>query len=117
MTADEIVAKLKEVAVSLTEVAEELRKDADKKRRARLYSWEQLYMLANGKGMGEPELEAKDNARAQIEQRAAEEGYDLKAYESIEDGIDRFLEVYPQYDGFDIDGNMWDNWKGGRDGL
>ena len=105
MEVDNIVEEMKELAVQLSEFAKELA-EYERLRGKVVVSWDELYRLADGCGIGDPELKAKDNARAQITQMAFEEGFNLECMESPEEGVDSFLECYPQYDRFDLDGNM-----------
>lgn len=105
MEVDNIVEEMKELAAQLSEFAKELA-EYERLRGKVTVSWDALYRLADGCGIGDTEMKAKDNARTQITQMAFDEGFDLECIGNPEDGIDSFLECYPQYDRFDLDGNM-----------
>lgn len=73
-----------------------------------VYTWDDLYVRADGKAFGSDELDAKDEARWQIGGYIKyTEGYDIEdtgAYESAEEEIDKYLEDHPMV--FDDRGNL-----------
>ncbi|MBO4704841.1 MAG: Eco57I restriction-modification methylase domain-containing protein [Spirochaetaceae bacterium] len=68
-------------------------------------SWDDIYNAAMGKGFGDPELTAKDNARGQIAEYALSFGIDIEAADSPEDAIDDFLENHNEVF-FNKNGNL-----------
>lgn len=59
----------------------------------KLYTWDDLYERADEKGFGDPELTAKDNARAELTIIIeAVCGYNIDECEIPEEEIDNFLE-------------------------
>lgn len=59
----------------------------------KLYTWDDLYERADGTGFGDPELTAKNNARAELTEIIEEAcGYNIDDCEIPEEEIDWFLE-------------------------
>lgn len=78
-----------------------------------LYTWDDLYERAEGKGCGDPELKAKDNARWKLAEIIKEEyGIDIEECESPEEEIDWFLDKNDIYL-FDKDGHFVEKQKRG----
>ena len=70
-----------------------------------VYTWDDLYVRADGKACCEPELKAKDNARWQVRNFAMEYGKpDLEKEECPEDFIEDYCKVFGIW--FDEDGNI-----------
>lgn len=72
-----------------------------------LYTWDDLYERADGAACGEPELNAKDNARwelAEIIKEATD--IDIEKCEIPEEEIDWFLENNDMEYLFDEDGHL-----------
>lgn len=78
-----------------------------------MFTWNELYQRAMEKSYGDPELEAKDNARYEIGIIAEQYGVNIEEDECPEDAIDFFLAEHKELDRFDIDGHMI-NEKGER---
>lgn len=72
-----------------------------------IYSWDDLYERAEGAACGDPELRAKDNARAILEEIIKEKtGNDINTYEIPEEEIEDFLKKSEEEYWFDEDGNL-----------
>lgn len=73
-----------------------------------VFTWDDLCERADGKGFGDPELTAKDEARWEIGGYILEtEGYDIEdtdVFESAEEMIGRYLEDHPKV--FDVEGHL-----------
>lgn len=73
----------------------------------KLYTWDELYERADGTGFGDPELTAKDEARAELTIIIeAVCGYNIDACEIPEEEIDRFLDNANKEFLFDENGNL-----------
>lgn len=71
------------------------------------YTWDELYERAAGKGFGEPELSAKDNARCELTEIIKEvEGYNIDDCEIPEEEIESFLEKSDKEYLFDENGHL-----------
>ena len=73
------------------------------------YTWDELYERANGKGCGEPELKAKDRARAILTQIIKDNelySINIDDYEYPEEEIEWFLGDVDEEYLFDEDGNL-----------
>lgn len=71
----------------------------------KLYTWDELYKRADGKGYGSDELTAKDNARWVLTEIIENErGYNIDDCECPEDEIDSFLWQSDKEYLFDEDG-------------
>ena len=58
-------------------------------------TWDDIYIRADGKGFGSDELEAKDNARYEVQQFVIEkENYDLETAEIPEEEVDYYCDKY-----------------------
>ena len=66
--------------------------------------WNEIYEQAEGLTFGCDSLKVKDQARAELEDLMAEEGYNVDDFDGVEDAIDFFLEVYDVL--FDDRGNI-----------
>lgn len=72
-----------------------------------LYTWDDLYERADGKGHWEPELKAKDNARWILTGIIEElKGYNIDECECPEEEIENFLWESDKEYLFDEDGNL-----------
>lgn len=72
-----------------------------------LYSWDELYKRAEGTGCGDPELNAKDQARYELSKIIEEKcGYDIEICECPEAEIDSFLWQADKEYLFDEDGHF-----------
>lgn len=59
----------------------------------KLYTWDELYERADGKGFGDPELKAKDEARYELAEEIKRKcSYDIEECEIPEEEIEYFLE-------------------------
>ena len=73
----------------------------------KLYTWDELYERANGKGYRSPELNAKDNARWKLTEIIKEvEGYYIDDCEIPEEEIEKFLEKSDKEYLFDENGHL-----------
>lgn len=73
----------------------------------KLYTWDELYERATGKGFGESELSAKDNARWELTEIIKEvEGYNIDDCEIPEEEIESFLEKSDKEYLFDENGHL-----------
>lgn len=71
------------------------------------YTWDDLYQRAEGAACGEPELNAKDNARWILTEIIKEiTGVDVDECEIPEEAIEKFLEESDREYLFDEDGNL-----------
>ncbi len=71
----------------------------------KLYTWDGIYDRANGKGYGDDELTAKDNARWNVRNLAINNGYsDLEETECPEDMVEFYCEEFDIL--FDENGNI-----------
>ena len=75
-----------------------------------VFTWDDLYDRADGKGFGTPELKAKDNARWELENIILQKtGLDVNTCEVPEDAIENFLSKQNEKYLFDENGNLMDN--------
>lgn len=73
----------------------------------KLYTWDDLYERADGTGFGDPELTAKDNARAELTIIIeAVRGYNIDDCEIPEEEIESFLDNANKEFLFDECGNL-----------
>lgn len=73
----------------------------------KLYTWDNLYEKADGTGFGDPELTAKDEARAELTIIIeAVCGYNIDDCEIPEEEIENFLEKSDKEYLFDERGNL-----------
>ena len=79
-----------------------------------LYDWDALYERADGKGFGDPELSAKDDARYWFEIFLHEEHVDLNECDCPEDVIDEWLNDIDYVPLFDESGSWVCNIDKGR---
>ena len=71
----------------------------------KLYTWDDIYDRADGKGYGDDELMAKDNARWNVRNLAINNGYpDLEETECPEDMVEFYCEEFDIL--FNEDGNI-----------
>lgn len=71
----------------------------------KLYTWDDIYDRADGKGYGDDELTAKDNARWNVRNLAINNGYpDLEETECPEDMVEFYCEEFDIL--FNEDGNI-----------
>lgn len=69
------------------------------------YTWNEIYIRADGKACGEPELKAKDEARSQVREFAIEHGYeDLENADCPEDMVSNYCNMFRIM--FEEDGNI-----------
>ena len=74
--------------------------------KGKLYTWDELYERAEGKGFGEPELSAKDNARWELTEIIKEVEYNIDDCEIPEEEIESFLEKSDKEYLFDENGQL-----------
>ena len=79
-----------------------------------LYDWDELYERADGSACGDPELNAKDEARNWLEGFLEEDGIELEWLESVEEEIDSWLARQSFVPMFNEDGSWVCNIDKGR---